>query len=96
MKAAAEETAKFMVVHLRNAVAHGIVYLDKDCRLNEQPAAMLGFVSAKIDWKTQKLEGLHISRVSEPDFQKFLVAWSDWIERSGVSTAVSSSPALAA
>ena len=64
--------------------------------MNEQTAAMLGFVSAKIDWKTQKLEGLHFSRVSEPDFQKFLLAWSDWIEKSGVSAAVSSSPAMAA
>jgi hypothetical protein len=95
--AAAEETAKFMMIHLRNAIAHGgVVYLDKDGRLNEDTAAMLGFVSAKIDWKTQKLEGLHISRVGEPDFHKFLLAWSDWIEKSGVSAAIDSSPAIAA
>jgi hypothetical protein len=96
-QAAAEEKAKFMMIHLRNAIAHGgIVYLDKNGSLNEKTAAMLGFVSAKIDWKTQKLEGLHISRVSEPDFHRFLFEWSDWIEQSGISDALSSSPAIAA
>jgi len=85
------------MIHLRNAIAHGgIVYLDKSGRLNEKTAAMLAFVSAKIDRKTKKLGGLHISRVSEPDFHKFLLAWSEWIEKVGVSTILSSSPAIAA
>jgi hypothetical protein len=95
--AAAGETAKFMMIHLRNAIAHGgIIYLDKDGRLNEKTAVMLGFVSAKINWKTHKVEGLHISRVSEPDFHKFLIAWSDWIEKSGVRAKIDSSTAIAA
>lgn len=71
-KVAVEETAKSMMIHLRNAIAHGgIVYLDKNGRLNDVSAAMLGFASAKIDWKTQKLESLHISRVNEPDLSPF-------------------------
>ena len=95
-KAAAEETARFMMIHLRNAIAHGgIVYLDKNGRLNEKTAAMLGFISAKINRKTQKLDGLHISRVSEPDFSRFLLAWSDWIRILGVSATISSSPIAA-
>lgn len=96
-KAAEEEAAKFMLIHLRNALAHGgVAYLDKDGRQTDHSAAMLCFVSAKIDWKTQKVVGLHISRVSETDFQKFLLGWSKWIEESGVSDAVSGSPAIAA
>jgi len=44
-KAAAGETANFMMLHLRNAIAHGgIVYLDNDGRLNEQTASMVAFV----------------------------------------------------
>lgn len=89
---AAEATAKVMMVHLRNAIAHGgIIYLDKNGRLSDTTAAMLGFVSAPTN-----LSCLHISRVSEPDFHKFLLAWSDWIQKSGVSAALGSSPAIAA
>jgi hypothetical protein len=91
-KQAAEETARFMILHLRNAIAHGgIVYLDENGCLNEKTAAMLGFVSAPTNLKC-----LHISRVSEPDFHRFLFAWSDWIRESGISNELSSSPAIAA
>lgn len=96
-EAAGNETVKFMMLHLRNAIAHGgIVYLDKDGRLNEQTASMLAFVSARMDWDTEKIVGLHISRISEPDFRKFLTAWADWIEKSGVSSMAAKAPPLAA
>ena len=89
---AAKVTARFMMLHLRNAIAHGgIIYLDKEGHQNQSTAAMLGFVSAPIGLKC-----LHISRVSEDDFHRFLLAWSDWIEKSGVNDALSSSPAIAA
>lgn len=91
----ADATAKFMMLHLRNAIAHGgILYLDKNGRLNNHAAAMLGFVSARLD--KGKVQALNIARVSEADFEKFLLAWSDWVGKSGVGDAVSSSPALAA
>jgi hypothetical protein len=94
---AGNETANFMMLHLRNAIAHGgIVYLDKDGRLNEQTASMLAFVSARMDWDTEEIVGLHISRVSEPDFRKFLTTWADWIEKSGVSAMAAKAPPLAA
>jgi hypothetical protein len=96
-KAAAEETAKFMLIHLRNALAHGgIAYLDKHGRQTDQTAAMLCFVSARLDRNTQDLAGLHISRVSEAGFHTFLSAWCEWIEKADVGAAVGSSPAIAA
>lgn len=89
--------ADFMLRHLRNALAHGgIVYLDGNGYLSDQKAEILGFVSARKDHKTQKVIGLHISRVSEADFRRFLLAWADWISKSGMSNLLSAGPPLAA
>lgn len=97
-KAAHEASARFMLIHLRNALAHGgIVYLDADGRQNDRRADMLAFVSiASFDRKTQKITGLHVSRVGEADFLRFLQAWSDWIAKSGIRDALSAKPPLAA
>lgn len=96
-KAARDASARFMLNHLRNALAHGgIVYLDANGRQNDRRADMLGFVSAKKDYKTQKITGLHISRVSEVDFHAFLLAWADWISKSGMGEVLAADPLLAA
>lgn len=95
--AASMAPADFMMRHVRNALAHGgIVYLDKEGRMGSTRAAMLAFVSARKDWKTKKIIGLHISRVSEADFRRFLLAWADWITESGMADALSEGPLLAA
>jgi len=89
--------ADFMIRHVRNALAHGgIVYLDGKGRMSDSRAEMLGFVSSKKDHKSQKVTGLHISRVSEADFRRFLLAWADWIANSGVAEDLSNGPPLAA
>jgi hypothetical protein len=95
--AANSTPADFMLRHLRNALAHGgIVYFDGDGRMNDTKAEMLGFVSAKKDYDTGEITGLHISRMSEADFLRFLLAWADWIAESGVSKVLDADPPLAA
>lgn len=90
-------STRFMMIHLRNALAHGgIIYLDKDGRQSDARADMLGFVSAKTNWKTKKIEGLRVSRVSEADFLTFLHAWSDWIATAGLQEVLARGPPLAA
>lgn len=72
-------TAQFVSI-LRNSLAHaGIAYLDKAGRSSYgQSVAMYAFVSAK--WKTKdELEGYNILRITESDYQTFLVAWVNWL-----------------
>lgn len=97
LKAAQDSSARFMMIHLRNALAHGgIIYLDKDGRQSDSRADMLGFVSTKTNWKTKKIEALRVSRVSETDFLAFLRAWSDWIAKAGLQGVIAEGPAIAA
>lgn len=97
LKAGQDASARFVMIHLRNALAHGgIIYLDKDGRQSDSRADTLGFVSTKIDWKTKKLEGLRVSRVSEADFLIFLRVWSDWIAKAGLQEVIAEGPPLAA
>lgn len=95
---ASRTPADFMLRHVRNALAHGgIVYLDGQGRMSgDTRAEMLGLVSARKDWETQEIIGLHISRVSETDFRRFLLAWADWIAASGMADTLSEGPPLAA
>lgn len=87
--------ANFMIRHVRNALAHGgIIYLDGQGQMNDTRAEMLGFVSARKKGKPSKTTALHISRVSEADFRRFLLAWADWIAASGVAESLSEEPPL--
>jgi hypothetical protein len=94
---ASQTPADFMMRHVRNALAHGgIVYLDSQGRMGDRHAEMLGFVSARKERNTQKIIGLHVSRVSEADFRRFLFAWADWIATSGMAEELNENPPLAA
>ena len=95
VRTAEDAPARTIMVHLRNALAHGgITYLDRDGRQSLGPAAMLGLISAKM--KDGKIVGLHALRVSAADFEEFITAWSEWIEASGVAAALSDERDLAA
>jgi len=99
--AASQTRTGFMMRHIRNALAHGgIVYLDSQGRMSDRHAEMLALVSAtKIEREKdgkQKIPGLHISRVSQTDFRRFLLAWADWIKKSGMAKELSENPLLAA
>lgn len=97
LKTGQEASTRFMMIHLRNALTHGgILYLDKEGRQSDARADMLGFVSAKTDWKTKKIVGFRVSRASETDFLAFLRAWSDWIAKAGLQTLLSEGPPMAA
>lgn len=96
-KAARDASARFMMVHLRNALAHGgIIYLDSQGRQSDARADMLGFISARTDWKTKKIIGFRVSRASEADFLIFLRSWADWIEASGLAAELARHSPLAA
>ena len=97
LKAGNDASARFMMIHLRNALAHGgIIYLDKNGRQSDLSADMLGFVSTKINWNTKKIAALRVSRVNEADFLTFLRAWSDWIAEAGLQGIIAEGPPLAA
>lgn len=71
---------------LRNALAHGgVVYLDKDGRATEGPAAMYGFVSTERN-RRREVIGLNVLRIRQADFCVFLTAWTDWLTSSSIST----------
>lgn len=91
-QAAKDISAKAMMTHLRNALAHGgVTYLDKHGEQSHGQADMLGFAST-----TNKGATYLISRVSQSQFASFISAWADWILRSGVADKLSKSLELAA
>lgn len=94
-RAATNASAKTMMLHIRNALAHGgIAYLDKDGRHGNGPAAMLGLVSAKM--VDNKIVGLHAARISEEGFAAFVMGWAAWIAGAGVADALGKERDLAA
>ncbi len=86
--AAAQLGANDAIRALRNALAHGVIaYLNSNghAAINE-PAAMFAFVGE--DRQLRNFRGLHILRISETGFRSFLHRWVDWLNRTGVSSAL--------
>jgi hypothetical protein len=87
---ALDAPAQKILLHLRNALAHGgITYLNKNGRQTEGEAAMFAFVGLK-SANTRKL---NVLRVSEISFCRFLGAWTAWLNKSGVAQLLNDKPA---
>lgn len=88
-EAAGAVSAATMISHIRNALAHGnVTYLDTKGGVTDGAAAMYGLASAKMERQENchsKAVGLHIWRVSEDGFLRFVDAWAAWIERAGLT-----------
>ena len=92
--AVAKAPASDVIETLRNGLAHGgVYYLDRHGRNSNGEAAMLAFVGASNFGVIKRFD---VVRVRQQDFYNFLLAWSDWLDASGVTRALRDAPVLAA
>ena len=87
--------ASRVLINLRNALAHGgVTYLDKDGRNADGAAAMFAFTGARMEGN--RIAGLDILRVHQDDFHLFLMAWAEWLDKSGIAEVLNQKSHLAA
>ncbi len=80
--AAAEASARDILLALRNALAHGgVTYLDGDGGHTLFATNMLGFASFADGGR----KSLRLVRATVPGFERFLKLWAHWLETAGIS-----------
>jgi hypothetical protein len=81
--AAAEASARDVLLALRNALAHGgVTYLDRDGGHTQFATNMLGFASFASGGGATKLR---LVRATVPGFERFLRLWAEWLSAAGVT-----------